>query len=237
VQIDGSSAVMERAEIVCQDKNNISITATSDGNIKGVDTNPACDIFLGSPQTSQSTGTSSPPSPTMPETAPVKSNNANTNQDNFTPCGDDGIEDGAVKWIEALTGAQVAGNVAQTLHTGQVLCELVNKIKPGTIRNINNAGMPFKERENISNFIKACRTLGVQEYALFSTDDLYDAKNMLSVIHCIHALGGAVQRTVPEFIGPHFGIPDKSNAKRDMKRDLGCAQQTRPQFSNGKNKG
>merc|ERR1711920_817340 len=136
------------------------------------------------------------------------------------------VEDGAAKWIEALTGAQVSGNFAQTLHTGQVLCELVNKIRPATITKINNAGMPFKERENISNFIKACRTLGVQEHAVFSTDDLYDEKNLPSVVNCIHALGGAVQRTVPEFGGPHFGVPDKSNAKHDRKRDFRPVQQT-----------
>ncbi|CAK9114020.1 unnamed protein product [Durusdinium trenchii] len=86
--------------------------------------------------------------------------------------------------------------------------------------------MPFKERENICNFLRACRTFGVQEYALFSTDDLYDEKNLMSVVNCLHALGGAVQRSVPGFVGPHLGVPDTSNTKRDFKRDLGPVSQT-----------
>jgi len=86
--------------------------------------------------------------------------------------------------------------------------------------------MPFRERENISNFLKACRNLGVQEYALFSTDDLYDENNPLSVVRCLHALGGAIQRTVPEFPGPHLGVADTSKAKRDQKREPKPVTQT-----------
>lgn len=139
---------------------------------------------------------------------------------------DIGAEDEAAQWIEAITGAQVAGNFSGALHSGRVLCELVNKIKPGIIVKVNSAGMPFKERENISNFIKACRTLGLQEHALFSTDDLYDEKNMLSVVSCIHALGGAAQRVAPDLGGPLLGVADTSNAKRNSKRNLGMASQT-----------
>merc|ERR1711920_660821 len=103
---------------------------------------------------------------------------------------------------EALTDAKVAGNFFEALKSGVVLCQLVNRIRPGAVPKINEAGRPFKERENISNFLKACRNLGVQEYALFSTDDLFEQKNMWSVIRCIHALGGCLRRSVPEFTGP-----------------------------------
>ena len=34
----------------------------------------------------------------------------------------------------------------------------------------------FKQMENTTNFIRACRTLGVQEKDVFSTVDLYEAK-------------------------------------------------------------
>jgi hypothetical protein len=139
---------------------------------------------------------------------------------------DETLENDAVRWIEMLTGACVAGRVHEALRTGQVLCNLVNRVRPETIVKVNDAGRPFKERENIGSFLKACRELGVQEYALFSTDDLYDARNLLSVMRCIHALGGAVQRSVPEFSGPRLGVVDISKAKRDLKRDLGFATQT-----------
>lgn len=135
-------------------------------------------------------------------------------------------EEEAAKWVQAVTGEDVVSDFFDALRTGQVLCQLVNCISPGVVPKINAAGMPFKERENISNFLKACRVLGVQEYALFSTDDLYDQKNLMSVVKCLFALGGSVQRTTPDFKGPHLGVADTSNARRDQKRSLGQASQT-----------
>jgi len=135
-------------------------------------------------------------------------------------------EDEAGQWVEEITGVKVVGEFGESLRTGQVLCQLINTIKPGSIRKINEPGRPFKERENITLFIKACRDWGVHEYALFSTDDLYDEKNLSSVVKCIHQLGGVLRRAVPDFQGPHLGIADCSNAKRDAKRALAPASQT-----------
>jgi len=137
---------------------------------------------------------------------------------------DSSAEDRAAQWVQSITRVQVVGAFGDSLRTGEVLCQLINCIKPGTIRKINKAGMPFKERENISNFLKACRDWGVHEYALFSTDDLFDEKNLMSVVKCIFQLGGVVQRAVPEFNGPRLGVADTSNAKRDQKREFAATQ-------------
>jgi len=139
---------------------------------------------------------------------------------------DNSAEDQAAEWVQDITGVQVVGKFGEALHTGQVLCQLLNCIQPGTISKINTAGMPFKERENISKFLKACRSWGVHEYALFSTDDLYDKKNLMSVVKCIHQLGGVIKKAVPGFQGPNLGVADRSNAKRDQKRALENASQT-----------
>jgi hypothetical protein len=135
-------------------------------------------------------------------------------------------EQQAAQWVQDITGVQVVGEFGEALRTGQVLCQLVNCIKPGSIAKINGAGMPFKERENITKFLKVCRSWGLHEYALFSTDDLYDEKNLLSVVKCLHQLGGALSRAVPEFQGPHLGIADTSKAKRDQKREFEPVSQT-----------
>jgi hypothetical protein len=135
-------------------------------------------------------------------------------------------EEQAAQWVEEITGVKVVGDFGAALRTGQVLCQLINHIKPGSIRKVNEAGRPFKERENITNFLKQCRAWGVHEYALFSTDDLYEVKNLSSVVKCIHQLGGVLRRAVPEFQGPHLGVADMSKAKRDHKRDFTSASQT-----------
>lgn len=41
---------------------------------------------------------------------------------------------------------------------------------------VETSKMPFKQMENISNFLKACRVLGVAEHDLFETVDLFEQK-------------------------------------------------------------
>lgn len=118
------------------------------------------------------------------------------------------LTDAASEWIEDITDVVMTGSLFETLRTGEVLCHLINCLKPGVIDKIERPGISYNERVNINCFIKACRALGVPEYAIFSIDDLYENKSMPSVVRCIHALGSAVQRTVPDFKGPHLGRPD-----------------------------
>ncbi|CAE7817363.1 unnamed protein product, partial [Symbiodinium microadriaticum] len=64
--------------------------------------------------------------------------------------------------------------------------------------------MPFKQMENISNFLRACRAIGVREYELFETVDLYEEKDLGVVIVCLHALSRTAQASVPTFRGPYI---------------------------------
>jgi len=54
---------------------------------------------------------------------------------------------------------------------------------------------------------------------MFGTPDLYEGKNMGSVVSCIFAFGGAVQVACPEFAGPKLGVPLKVVPKDDRKRE------------------
>lgn len=115
----------------------------------------------------------------------------------------------AIEWIEAVTGVNplvpAGSTFASSLKSGEVLCDLANKIKPNSIAKVNNSKMPFKQMENISAFLKACRALGVKEYDLFETVDLFEEKDMTTVLLCIFAFGRAIQSSVPEYNGPKLG--------------------------------
>merc|ERR1712232_300919 len=74
--------------------------------------------------------------------------------------------------------------------------------------------------ENINNFKNAARGLGVPECSMFNFEDLYEEKNLGSVVNCIYILGGVVQAKVPEFSGPKLGVPVTASS-RDRKRDIG----------------
>merc|ERR1719297_565201 len=100
--------------------------------------------------------------------------------------------------MQEITGQEMGAlTFAEWLNDGQVLCELVNKIKPGTIKRINKMKAPFKKMENITAFTDAARGLGVSESAMFATPDLYEEKNLGSVVNCIYTFAGVVQTAVP----------------------------------------
>lgn len=104
------------------------------------------------------------------------------------------------------------------LKDGQVLCRLANKIKPNLCPRINTQSMPFKQMENVTAFIQASRQVGVLEKDVFSTIDLYEAKNPQAVLSSIYSFGGAIQRTVPEFEGPFIGVA-QTGAVKDSARE------------------
>mmetsp|Transcript_24662 Transcript_24662/g.36332 ORF Transcript_24662/g.36332 Transcript_24662/m.36332 type:complete len:425 (-) Transcript_24662:182-1456(-) len=114
----------------------------------------------------------------------------------------------ARNWVEEVTGETLVGEFGIALKDGQVLCKLINAIKPNSVRKIETATMAFKEMENISNFLKACREVGMVEHELFETVDLYEAKDIGRVISCLHALSRTIKTTVPEYSGPYMATVD-----------------------------
>jgi len=119
---------------------------------------------------------------------------------------DKNLEREVIEWINALTTTTLTPqNIHEELKSGVVLCNLANKIKPGTVRKINNGKMPFIQMENINAFLVACKHLGVPDTDLFMTVDLFEAKNMGQVIQTLHALGRHSQK-VANFPGPYIGV-------------------------------
>jgi hypothetical protein len=114
-------------------------------------------------------------------------------------------EQQAIAWIQGCTGLAYSGSFAAWLKDGTVLCTLVNALRPGSVRKINQSTMPFKQMENIKNFLEASRALGVQPYDCFETVDLYEEKDLVLVAQTVHALGSAVQKSIPTFSGPKLG--------------------------------
>ena len=91
-------------------------------------------------------------------------------------------------WMGGL-GVEVEGDdFVAALRSGVTLCELINAIKPGTIRKLNKRSMPFLMMENISSFLGAAATMGVLPSEAFQTVDLFEAKNPAAVLRCVAAL-------------------------------------------------
>eukprot|EP00622_Pseudochattonella_farcimen_P003606 FR738818.1.p1 GENE.FR738818.1~~FR738818.1.p1 ORF type:complete len:255 (+),score=28.36 FR738818.1:76-765(+) len=52
--------------------------------------------------------------------------------------------------------------------------------------------MAFKQMENISNFLKAVKGMGLGQSDAFDTIDLYEARDMTKVVMCLHAFGAII---------------------------------------------
>ncbi|KAJ3324912.1 Muscle-specific protein 20 [Boothiomyces sp. JEL0866] len=93
-------------------------------------------------------------------------------------------------WLEEVIG-ESSGNapfIDYYLKDGVVLCKAVLKIIPNAgIPKPNVSKMPFKQMENINNFLQAMDKLGVPKHDQFQTIDLYEGKNPGAVVDGIFA--------------------------------------------------
>ncbi|KAJ1854721.1 Protein kinase of the Mitotic Exit Network [Coemansia sp. RSA 638] len=103
--------------------------------------------------------------------------------------------DTAARFIETVLGEHVdACTLRDTLRDGVVLCRLINTLRPGAVKRINTKRLPFVQMENISNFLAAAQSLGLDSSDLFQTVDLYEGKNMPRVIMTLLAIARVVAR-------------------------------------------
>jgi len=102
----------------------------------------------------------------------------------------------------------------------------VNKIFPERIKKINTMQAPFKKMENITYFTDVAREIGVPESSVFATPDLFEEKNMGSVINCIYLFARVVQSAAPEYDGPTLGEKMEGEIVKDKGREKKIATQT-----------
>lgn len=99
----------------------------------------------------------------------------------------------AERWIcEVLGMAERPPGTSDMWHwlrDGKVLCDLANALRPSSIRKVHDSRLGFKQLENISHFLAACRDVfGLEERSLFESLDLYDRKGTQQVLNCLSAL-------------------------------------------------
>uniref|UniRef100_A0A4X2KSI1 LIM domain 7 n=1 Tax=Vombatus ursinus TaxID=29139 RepID=A0A4X2KSI1_VOMUR len=88
----------------------------------------------------------------------------------------------AQRWVEAVTEKNFENkDFRASLENGVLLCDLINKLKPGIIRKINRLATPIAGLDNINVFLKACEKIGLKEAQLFHPGDLQDLSNRVTV--------------------------------------------------------
>ncbi|XP_060681889.1 LIM domain only protein 7-like isoform X6 [Hemiscyllium ocellatum] len=124
----------------------------------------------------------------------------------------------AQRWIEEVTGKSFGNkDFRSALEDGALLCELVNKIKPGVSKKINRLSTPIAGLDNINVFLKGCQKLGLKEAQLFHPGDLQDLssrvtvkreenqRRLKNVLITIYWLGRRAQHE-PHYNGPYLNL-------------------------------
>uniref|UniRef100_A0A8C5LR13 LIM domain 7 n=1 Tax=Leptobrachium leishanense TaxID=445787 RepID=A0A8C5LR13_9ANUR len=88
----------------------------------------------------------------------------------------------AQRWVEEVTGRRFGHqDFRSALENGVLLCDLINKIKPGIIKKINRLSTPIAGLDNINVFLRGCEKLGLKEAQLFHSGDLQDLSSRVTV--------------------------------------------------------
>ena len=124
------------------------------------------------------------------------------------------MEAEARSWVEAVLGEKLEGTFQEALKSGVVLCNLVNALVPGSCPPPKNKKLPFIQMENISNYLAACKKLGVPDYSSFQTVSLYENQDMMAVLTNIFALGSVAK--TKGYSGPTIGVKMATENKRDF---------------------
>ncbi|XP_069736338.1 LIM domain only protein 7 isoform X16 [Phaenicophaeus curvirostris] len=126
--------------------------------------------------------------------------------------------DEAQRWVETVTGKGFGTkDFRAALENGVLLCDLINKIKPGVIKKINRLSTPIAGLDNINVFLKACENIGLKEAQLFHPGDLQDLSNRVTVkpeetnrrvknvLITLYWLGRKAQSN-PHYNGPYLNL-------------------------------
>jgi len=82
-------------------------------------------------------------------------------------------------WYSKMSGKNV--DSWESLKNGVALCETVNALKSGTIKQVSTYNAPFKHMGNIDNFLKVADKLGIAPEDRFGAEDLYYENNLAKV--------------------------------------------------------
>ncbi|CAH1173522.1 unnamed protein product [Phaedon cochleariae] len=150
---------------------------------------------------------------------------------------DKNLEADVLNWIYACLGEKVpSGEFEDILRDGVVLCNLINKLAPGSVKKIQSKGTNFQLMENIQRFQAAVKAYGLPQEEIFQTADLFERRNIAQVALSLFALGRITQKH-PEWTGPTLGPKMADKNERTFTEEQLRASEGQVNLQMGYNKG
>jgi len=119
------------------------------------------------------------------------------------------LRDEAKEWLVEVLGPELVRREVElqtSLKDGSILCKLAQRVEPGCIPKYHEAPRTTAlALENMEFFLAVCRRWGLP--GVFVPLDLYDGKNMIKVVGCIHSFAACASNK-------GFKIPMRSSLYR-----------------------
>jgi hypothetical protein len=124
----------------------------------------------------------------------------------------------AQRWVEQVLGRNF-NDFFEEIRDGVVLCDLLNKIAPGTCKKYKKSQIVYVCRTNIQIYLKGCEKIGVPQTDRFETRDLYDQQRLDQVVNNLFSVS-AKSRDVSSFNGPYIGKKYAQKNKRQFTQEV-----------------
>ncbi|KAK9451296.1 calponin homology domain-containing protein [Limtongia smithiae] len=122
----------------------------------------------------------------------------------------------AKTWIESILDENLRDDdLMSVLKDGTILCRIANAVIPDCNLKFKQSRMPFVQMENISMFLKAATSLGLPQYDLFQTVDLFEQKDPAQVLQTLYSFSRYANKNVASVpvLGPKLGIKHESPSR------------------------
>ncbi|CAG7833266.1 unnamed protein product [Allacma fusca] len=150
---------------------------------------------------------------------------------------DKALEEEVLNWIKDVLGEPLPpGQIEDILRDGVVLCNLINKLAPGSVKKIQAKGTNFQLMENIQRFQSAIKNYGLPQEEIFQTADLFERRNISQVVLSLYSLGRIAQKH-PEWTGPTLGPKMADKNERTFTEEQLRASEGQVNLQMGYNKG
>ncbi|OAG29996.1 hypothetical protein NEDG_01543 [Nematocida displodere] len=107
-----------------------------------------------------------------------------------------------LNWIKDLLALKIdekKDDLMDLLGNGIVLCSIINKFIPKKCNPVDST-IVFKKMENVEQFLRAAREIGVLDTELFQTVDLVylERRNPKQVCICLYSLSRNLKKMFPK---------------------------------------
>jgi hypothetical protein len=118
----------------------------------------------------------------------------------------------AKQWMEEMLNEKIPGLTSDFVpanRDGTLLCRLANIFTNNSIKKIHQVKsgnvLEFMAIDNLNSFLRASKSVGFPDYHFFGIPDIWEKKNIVKVVSCIHALAHYLEK-----IGNFVKIKDLS---------------------------